>query len=226
MRKLDACINGYNHQLTRLAAFTKVIQSVLDLTPFDSKRIIGVKPENVVALEVFQESCFVLITIYLEEYLTSLVGVAIINYPDLIRQYLRSEGSPDEKKNVDMYTLRQLTVAGQKRVSFKDRAKRLERIFDVMFGFSPWPDNHTASTIRDLVRVRNILVHSGGWPEISHFKDMETPGIVVSTRESDDPEEIEFFKLKLYPFLRNALQAILTQARYVQESLGKHELYK
>jgi hypothetical protein len=222
---LDACINRYTHQLERLTAFTTVVQSALDENT-DSKNVIGAKAEKAATIEVFQEACIILIATYLEEYLTSLVSVAIIDYEDMMREYLRREGSPEEKKHVENYHRRQLVAAGVRRVSFKDRAKRLERIFDVLFGCSPWPDTQTASVIRDLVRVRNILVHSGGWPEFEHYKDMETSGVVVSTKKTDDPEEIEFFELRLHSLLPDSLKAILAQARYIQGELEKNDLYK
>ena len=79
----------------------------------------------------------------------------------------------------------------QRRISFKQRARRLEDLFQFLFGVSPWPDAEAGRLIRDLVRVRNVIVHAGGWPNESHFSEMETPGLIVQTSHQPDFYRLE-----------------------------------
>ena len=67
----------------------------------------------------------------------------------------------------------------RRRVSFKEKAKKLVRISQLLFDADPWPDAETGRFARDLIPVRNIIVHAGGWPTDEHANTIETPGVIV-----------------------------------------------
>ena len=67
----------------------------------------------------------------------------------------------------------------RRRVSFKEKAKKLVRISQLLFDADPWPDAETGRFARDLILVRNIIVHAGGWPTDEHANTIETPGVIV-----------------------------------------------
>ncbi len=205
--KLDGCINRYSHQIQGLGAFSNVIRDALE------------KPENARALAVFRESCIILVVTYLEEYLKCLVSVAAINYENVIRDFLLASGNDEEKKAAASHETRRIYRFAERRVSFEKGAKRLEKIFDVLFGFSPWPDETSGKLIRDLVRVRNVIVHCGGWPEEEHFNQMETPDVIA-------PTNTYFYKLNLDSFLPSSMYAVIQQAKYIQEKLEGDQRYK
>lgn len=98
-----------------------------------------------------------------------------------MRKYLAESGTDDEKKIADDCDLGTLIELAKRRLSFKKRGAKIKTLFDVLFGFSPWPSKEAHQTILDLALLRNIFVHVGtpvpgeyaehAWPTRPLFRD-------------------------------------------------------
>jgi hypothetical protein len=119
----------------------------------------------------------VAVVAYLEEFLTCVVGLASFHRPAVAREYLKTNGNEHEKSASETYAPAELMDAMQGRVSIAKRGKRLERLCAVLLGSPPCPDDDTRRYYCDLVKVRNIIVHAGGWPQEAHARDVESPGL-------------------------------------------------
>lgn len=204
----DGCSARYTHQAGRLSDYVGALQEC-------------VAEKDPRALGFLMESAVVMMVSFLEEYLTSVVYDAAFYREHDVRRYLSAEGNPQERQLASTCNAGTLCRFMTTRVSFKNNARRLEAAFDFLFGFSPWPDTDTARLVRDLVRVRNVVIHAGGWPNASHFREMETPGIIVQT--SKDPD---FFRLESVNAARTLLSAISAAGKlpvFIAEHLGRDE---
>ena len=180
----------YTHQVERLDVYLAAVK-----TPVEER--------GVDAFEFLLESSVVMMVSFLEEFRISVVKIGAFYREDDVRQYLQEKGSPEEQRlapTANGVTLGRLMAT---RVSFKKQARRLETVFEFLFDFAPWSDQPSARLIRDLVRVRNVIVHAGGWPNETHFKEMETPNVIRQT--SKDPD---FFALRLVPATGFVLSSI------------------
>jgi hypothetical protein len=207
--RLEGCSRRYAHQTERLAEFLIVAQASIAGTP----------NPNRVAAEVLIDAVVVLAVSYLEEYLNCLVGVATLLQEKTVRDFLRTSGSPHEKQVINSGKSVDLVALARRRVSFAERGKKLEQIFELLFNFSPWPDPDAGRLIRDLVRVRNIVVHAGGWPDKHHATDVETPGLIVESNKF-------FHKLNVFPHLRDMLTAAGMLSVYVENKLLADSRYR
>ena len=202
--RLDGCSRRYAHQIERLGEFLAVAQPSI-LTATSSR----------VPAEVLLDAVVVLTVSYLDAYLNCLVGLGTAHQEPVVREYLKRYGSPQERNLADSCNLGQLMHFARTRISFANKGRKLEQIFDLLFGFSPWPDNNAGSLIRDLVRVRNIIVHAGGWPNAAHANDAETTGLIVESHKIS-------YRLSVAPFIREMLTAAGMLSVYVQEKLAVH----
>jgi hypothetical protein len=79
------------------------------------------------------ESATVMMVTFLEEYLNSLVSVATLYREAASRAYLAANGSSEERGQSQTCNVGTLIRIMQRRVSFKQRARRLENIFGFLF---------------------------------------------------------------------------------------------
>jgi hypothetical protein len=137
----------------------------------------------------------------------------------VVRDYLKESGNPEEKRQAIACDTGTISRFARRRVSFADRGKRLEQVFDLLFGISPWLNGEAEVLIRDLVGARNVIVHAGGWPDASHAADVETPGLIVESNKF-------FHKLVLAPFIQPMISAAGGLAVYVDEKLKVDPRYE
>jgi len=150
-----------------------------------------------------REMVIVTVVADLEGIINCVVGVGAAHREQEFREFLAKQGSELEKPIARTCSLGDLMRFACKRVSFKDRAKRLLRISHVLFDTDPWPDEDTRRYLLDLIRVRNIIVHAGGWPSKEHAADVETPAVIVQSNTF-------FWKLELDEFMGPGLGAAAT----------------
>ena len=167
---------------------------------------------------VLPDAVTVLMVSYLEDYLKSLVAQAAMRHPQLVHELVREHGSDEERKVLRKGGPPPVIRWAKRRVSFKEGAKNLIRIYDALFGCLPWRNDDEGRLLRDLVRVRNIVVHSGSVPEQIDFEAMETTGIVV-------PSNKFFYKLDLLPFLLPLLGAAGMVGVHLNSTLEKDPRY-
>jgi hypothetical protein len=144
---LDTSFYVYNNQLERVAEYIGAITPLL--TP-SSK-----------AIPVFVESAIVIMVTRLEHFLTSLLASAVQHRESAVRDHFRKHGNDIERPNVLSADRRALIMMVRRRINFKSNGKGIERMFQVLFGFSPWPNDDVFRLVLDLVLMRNVFVHEG-----------------------------------------------------------------
>lgn len=147
MAIIETVFHWYN---SRLLALTEFIDAVIPCIE-----------KNVSSHPLLVESAVVLSVAHFEDYLRSLVGSSVEDKEAVLREHFHSHGNDKEKAIAMTCDRPTLATLAKRRLSFENDAKRLERIFLVMFGCSPWPSTATKAAIKDLVLVRNAIVHSG-----------------------------------------------------------------
>jgi hypothetical protein len=163
---LEGCSRRYAHQIQKLGAFMALIREPLNTA-------------DRAVVQTAREIVIVSVTAHLDEFLNLAVGTAAVHRADDVKAFLAAHGNPEEKKDVNTCNEAALMRMMRRRVSFKEKAKKLVRISQLLFDAEPWPDANTGRFTRDLVLVRNIIVHAGGWPDHDHAKIIETPGVIV-----------------------------------------------
>jgi len=110
-------------------------------------------------------------------------------------------------------------------ISFKDEAKKIERIFNHLYSISPFPDKNTKEIILDMVLVRNIIIHEGGWPSEHHQRQIRASGAIKISRTVNLPgREVSFYKLELTDknFVKKALIAVHSMMSHIYNALSKN----
>jgi hypothetical protein len=205
--KLDACSNRYAHQIERLNAFTQAVQDPIAATRDQAVR------------RTLQEMLIVAVVAHLEEFLTCVIGLASFYREREFRDFLAVEGNEHEKAASQTCNAAHLMRLARRRVTFKKGGKPLARIFEVLLDSRPWPNDDTRRYVCDLVRVRNIIVHQGGWPDEEHARDVETVGVVVASHQF-------FWKLELDAFIGPALGAAALVGVAVTNEVQQHPRFR
>ncbi len=144
---LETAFNSYERRFGEISTYFKAIQPCL-------------APRRD-AYGVFAQSIIVLAVADFEDFLHSLVGLAVHHREDALRKYLGTVGKPEQRAQVRNSDLPTLSRIARNHVSFKDQGARIDRFFKALFGCSPWPSEEVRSTVMDLVLVRSFIVHSG-----------------------------------------------------------------
>jgi hypothetical protein len=156
---------------------------------------------------------------HLEEFLACVVGLAAFHREQEIRDFLAAHGNDQEKAASQTCNLGDLMRFARRRVTFKERATKLDRICQLLLDTAPWPDDETRRRLCDLVRVRNIIVHNGGLPNQEHAADIETAGVIV-------PSNKFFWQLELDTFIGPALRAAALVGTTLTSSFEQHPKFK
>jgi hypothetical protein len=140
--------NSYNTRLHHMAAY------VAAMTPCVEK--------NVHVMPLFVEGTVVLIVAHLQAYLESLISHGTRAKETALRHHFQMHGNDAERAAAQTCGLPTLVKWAKRRVSFENRGKKFERIFQLIFECSPWPSSDVQTTISDLILVRNVIVHADG----------------------------------------------------------------
>jgi len=207
--KLDACINRFEHQVNIMGKYIK-----LGLEPL-------VKTGDKKVIKFAFESLIVRVAAFIEEYLSCIVGLASVNEEKLSRNYFKNYGNlaiqEQVKKGCKLGLLWKYIAT---EVSFENKAKKLKRIFNHLFRFSPFPDNNTENLILDAVLIRNVILHEGSMPSENYAKQMRNQGIIIVTNVIG---QSKFYDIELIEnrFILNFFNATSKLASYIQEKLKK-----
>jgi hypothetical protein len=166
-------------------------------------------------LQTLQEMVIVGVAAYLDDFLNCMVGLASAHREREFRDFLAAHGDDPERAASQSCSLGELMRFARRRVTFKERGKKLAGICQLLLDAAPWPDEETRRYVCDLVRVRNIVVHHGGWPGEEHAKDVETAGVIV-------PSNDIFWKLELRAFIGPAFAAAAVVGVTLTDAAERH----
>ena len=103
----------------------------------------------------------------------------------------------------------------------------MSRIFDALFGCSPWPSAEVRDVILDLVTVRNMIVHQGaaevGDEGVGPYAHQFRRADLFNVRHYGEFSIHEIDPLKALLFYRDALPQMQAQAHILSEKLVKSD---
>lgn len=125
-----------------------------------------------------------------------------------VRIWLKVNGNSHEKERAAASPVGELRQIMARRASLLNKnGRRLDATFEFLFGFPVWPeDAKAAALVRDFARLRNLIVHGGGYPEKAHFDEMETTGLITEASK-----EFRFYRMNLAtsaPLVMEGIKAV------------------
>lgn len=213
--KLDACAKIYIHQVNIMDGYLEAVLEPL------------MKTKNKKIITFAFESIIIRVISFVEEYLSCLVGLASIRKERSARQYFKRYRSANVNEQVvDSCNLGMLWKLAETQISFKENAKKIKRIFNHLFSFSPFPDVRTENFILDAVLIRNIIVHRGGLPNENYASQIRNPGVIIVPREiplGKNSKSSKFYEIELIrnTFIRDFFKAVGKMGNHIQRNLRK-----
>lgn len=209
----SACFNRFSFQLKKMGKYVSKIFPTIEKTNDDDITQFGL------------ESILIRIPSFLEEFFGCIILIATGRKEKLMREYFLVNGSDKAKQDIKKgCNLGTLVKHAKSEISFKDEAKKIERIFNHLYSISPFPDKTTKDIILDMVLVRNIIIHEGGWPNEHHQKQVRTSGAIKISNTINLPGgEVSFYKLELTDknFVRNAINSVKSLMLHIYKTLEK-----
>jgi hypothetical protein len=169
-------------------------------------------------LPIFVESIVVLTVAYMEDFLASLVGSAAREREVELRKHLSNGLTEQKRTTVITCDIPALVQLAKRRVDFRKRGARLESLFQVVFGCSPWPNVGTFTIINDLVLVRQVIVHHGGGDLGSYANQVHQSGL-FTVRDYQGLKVYRLAHLQVLMLYREALSALNAQLQYLERVL-------
>jgi hypothetical protein len=201
---IELAFSAYERQLSRVSDYIGTITPAL--------------AENRGAVPVFVESMMVVMVARFEHFLTSLIAGGVRQRESVVRDYFSQHGNPDERRISETCDLRTLIRMARRRLSFKKQGAGIERLFGLLFGFSPWHSEDGFRTISDLILVRNVFVHEGDTVLGEHATQAHRPDLFASRTYGEFTVYSVNYETGLR-FLRDAISALKDQSEYVRREI-------
>ena len=159
---------------------------------------------------------------YFEEYLSCVVSLGAWWKAVEMRAYL-GEVHRDAERFSSM-PAGEVSRYAQERISFENRAAKLKALFGVLFDCSPFADDDAERKCLDFALVRNIIAHSGGWPNESHAPQVESPNVII---ESARIGESVFYRLTITPqFFGECLRAMASSVEAIERRIALDPVFE
>ncbi len=196
----------YKNKVKQMDAYVGVLSPVLTA--------------NRLQVPIFVESVVVLTVAYMEDFLASLVGSATREHEQELRALLSDGLTDEQRKTVMTCDIPALAQMAKRRIDFRKRGARLERLFQVMFGCSPWPDVDTFAVINDLVLVRQVIIHHGGG-DLGAYADQVSRPALFTVRDYQGLKVYWLEHLQVLVLYRDALVALKAQLQHLEGALSR-----
>jgi len=185
--RYSACINRWGFQNKKAMQFGNLVLPISQ------------KLDNAEMTQFLLESIIIRISCSVEEFLTCIISIATARSESKMKTYFMKYGNEETKRQIkNGCNLGMLISFAVAEISFKDNAKKFERVFNYLFGSVPFPDQDSKDYFLDMILVRNIIVHSGGWPNVSHARQIRhSNAIKISANIGEGKAKHSFYKLEL-----------------------------
>jgi hypothetical protein len=207
--KCEPTFAAYQRQLKGFAAYISAMAPCIN--------------EHLDAFPMFFESAVVLVVAWNEQFLSSLIGSAVEQREEAVRAFFRSHGTHSDQQQASTCDRMTLAALAKRKINYKNRGKAITRMFDVVFGFSPWPSEMAQNAIVDLVLLRQIFVHHGDRVLEGYGAQISRRDIFIARKYGDLPTIYEVVHSNALPFFKDAIQALGTQYDHVRAELLKRE---
>jgi hypothetical protein len=209
---VETSFGGNEMQLARVADYLNAISPCIERQP--------------AAFPLFAESLTITTVALHEHFLASLVAGAAHHSQPVLRKYFAEDGNENEKKAAADCDLGTIIRLAKRRLSFKKGGARIVKLFELLFGLSPWPSGEVHHTILDLVLLRNIFVHEGTAVLGEHAEQAYRPGLFSTRKYGDLPTIYHVEHLQVLLLLRDALVGMKAQADYLRQRLSEQDQWQ
>jgi hypothetical protein len=209
---VETSFGGNEMQLARLADYLTAISPCIETQP--------------AAFPLFAESLTITTVALHEHFLASLVAGAAHHCQPVLREYFVKAGNGNERKIAAHCDLKTLIRLAKRRLSFKQGGARIAKMFELLFGISPWPSDEVHHAILDLILLRNIFVHEGAAVLGEHAEQAYRPGLFSTRKYADLPTIYHVEHLPVLLLLRDALVGMKAQAEYLRQRLSEQDQWQ
>lgn len=159
--------------------------------------------------------------------MSSLLAGAAEPMEPQVRSYLAQHGSDTEKKIALTCERKRLIAMLGNRVKLTKQGRRLDRVFEVLFGVSPWPSAAVKSQLFDLNLLRQLIVHHGGGHAGDEYWDQFTSKSLLTTKQYKGlPRVINISHMAVARFLPTAFAAMSAQANHIRAGLLANPVWR
>jgi len=210
----NACFSRFNYQTKKLINYSKYVLGEV-IEERNDKDLAQFIMEHIIIRAVSN----------FEELIMSIVFHSAINQTDKVIKFFRKSNKKSDRERIEkIKLLGHYGHLAQTHVSFKNNAKNLKKIFEYLFEFSLFDNEDNERIILDLIRVRNLIIHNGSWPQERHAKKIKTPGILIEAKKikNTNGEIISIsYKLELLKntFMKDTFKAILAVNNHIIDNL-------
>lgn len=209
--KLQAATSRFIHQLDRTRAYLDAALPALKA------------PEDDPNVQYCFQTIVLMLHTFLEEHYRLLITTATFWEADAVRAYLVKK-YPDEALTIEAMPAGQLARrAAREASSFGGDAKKLKAILTLLFTAGPFADEWAETKCRDMVNVRNIITHQGGWADESNVPTVKSPDVIVKKEIGS----AGFYQLRISrQFLSDVLVATGQSVAKMEAALNEDPRYK
>jgi len=180
--KLQGAISRFVHQLDRTKSYIALVVPVLPDDDADPNR------------QYCLQTVVLMLHTFMEEYFKILVSLLVFWRAPDARTYLAQRYPDRASMYVDKSAPELMKTVPHSEVSFRNRASKLRGILTSLTDAGPFADEDSATVCLDLVAVRNIITHAGGWPSSEHIPTVSSPHVFV---ETDSVGSVPIYKLQI-----------------------------
>jgi hypothetical protein len=173
--------------------------------------------------QFLMQTIVLMIHTFMEEFFRCVVSIGTFWSADEVRGYLAAE-YPKEAEAIDVMNAGALMRRAQREVSYGQRAAKLKGILGVLRISGPYSADWVEVACSDLIAVRNIITHQGGWPSENDVPKVTSPHVFVANESG--PASVRFYRLRIgNQFIVDVLAALLTSTVAIEASIRNDQRY-
>ena len=209
--KLLACASRLTHHLKRTRNYLDLVLPVLSQEEEDPNR------------QFLFQTIVLMIHTFMEEYFRCIVSLGTFWFAPEVRSYLVSQ-YPKEAEAIETMQVGALMHRAQREVSYKEGAARLKGILAILTNAGPFADDWAEGVCTDLVAVRNIITHQGGWPTERDVPTVKSSHVLVADASV---ASVRFYRLTIgKQFVVDALSALVLSSLSMETALRNDPRYR
>lgn len=210
--KLQACISRLTHHLERTRHYLDLLVPVLPEDEEDSNR------------QFFFQTIILMIHTFMEEYFRCIVSLGTFWFAPDVRAYMAAQYPARAQSYQEMPAGLLSRDVARREVSFGRKFEKLKGILHVLTTTGPFTDAWAETLCLDLVAVRNIITHQGGWAEKSNVPTVTSPHVIVLDASIGSAE---FYRLKIgKQFVVDVLSALVLSSLSMETALRNDPRYR
>ena len=210
--KLLACPSRLTHHLERTRNYLDLVLPVMPQDEDDPNR------------QFFFQTIILMIHTFMEEYFRCIVSLGTFWLAPDVRNFMTTEYPKRAQEYQVMPAWALSRNVARTEVSFGRKAEKLKGILGVLTTTGPFADTWAETLCLDLVAVRNIITHQGGWAEKTNVPTVTSPQVIVLDASIGSAE---FYRLKIgKQFVVDVLSALVLSSLSMETAFRNDPRYR